>query len=88
MNFDPELFQGGRTRVRMSRQEKRQGRRQFAQAREKHPLDLTSAQLRKLQEEDPTLQAVGEVAEEGASGTEKFYRDNGLILSSRKRGYG
>ena len=88
-NFDQEIFQGGKERQRLTRREKRQDRHRYFQEEhargegvEMKPPELTAEELRKLQQEDPTLEmprklAIGEDA--SADGKGFFYRD-GLLL--------
>ena len=53
--FDEELFSGSQERVKLSRSQKRTNRETFSQGKKEestypcHPLDLTSAEVRRLQ---------------------------------------
>ena len=82
-DLDPELFQGGRKRVRLTRSMKRAKNYQFLQeqARQgpRHPLDLDAAELQQLQDEDETLGAVRKAAQgEVSMAGRGFYKEDGL----------
>ena len=88
-DFDEEVFLGGREQQCLTRRQKRQERLRYRQEKQacggegkENPPELTSEGLRKLQQEDPTLEVPRRLAEDGdgsSSGKGFFYR-NGLLL--------
>ena len=88
-HFDGDIFQGGRERQCLTRRQKRQDRQRHYQEKqaceevvEGNPPELTSEELRKLQQNDPTLEVPRRLAEEGdeASGGRGFFYRDGLLL--------
>lgn len=81
VEFDVDLFSGGRKKVKLSRKEKRINKGRFRQeGSTQHPLDLTAGELRQLQEEDHSLEAVQKaVRGEASSAGAGFFRRDGLI---------
>ena len=83
--FDPDLFQPGPDREKLSRRQKRVHRREVAAERQEketqHPLDgLVAEELRTLQQSDPTLAAVREAADaETGSAESGFFKKDGVI---------
>ena len=84
--FDEELFSGGQERVKLSRSQKRANRETFSQGKEEestypcHPLDLTSAEVRRLQQEDESLVEVRKAARgEASSAGAGFFEKEGLV---------
>ena len=82
-DFDDSLFTGGRDRIRLSRSEKRQMKHEFRSSelgREKHPLDLSSEEMKKLQWEDPTLKEICKaVRQHPSTAGVGFYEENGVL---------
>ena len=81
VEFDVNLFAGGREKVKLSRKENRINKHRFRQeGSTQHPLDLTAEELRQLQEEDRSLEAVRKaVRGEASSAGAGFFRRDGLI---------
>ena len=78
--MDPDLFLEVKKHQQLTRREKRQQRREVAQNKQTHPLDLSPIELRRMQQEDVTLKGIRE-AMNGATGASKmvFHEENGLI---------
>ena len=83
-DFDDDLFTPGRERVRLTRRQRRVGRRKHADIGTGSPgltLELSAEELRKLQEGDDTLAVLRKVAD-GQSSTiagPGFFRRDGLL---------
>lgn len=75
--FDPDLFLEGNNRPRMTRREKRDQRKEFAIGMAAHSLDMTTDDLRRLQQGDPTLSGLRSAAQ-GQPQT-CVYEENGLL---------
>ena len=70
-DFDSDLFQGGREKVRLTKRMRRANNFQYLQEKAtqspRHPLDLDARELRQLQEGNETLTAVRKAVEGQAS---------------------
>ena len=83
-NFDDSIFIESPAKPWMSRQEKRENNRRYSSTNAtdngRHPLDLSTDELRQLQEQDSTLQAVREAAQgTGSTAGRVFFVRDGLI---------
>ena len=78
-SFHQDLFKGGRERQRLTRLEKRQNRKKYQDLMPGHPLDLSGAELQKLQRADPTLAGAWEAVSEGVASGSGFYEEHGLL---------
>ena len=78
--MDPDLFINVKERPQLSRREKRQQRHQMAQVNQTHPLDLSTCELRKMQQEDATLEDIRAKVRNPTKMTRRvFYEENGLL---------
>ena len=83
-DFDSDLFQGGREKVRLTKRMRRANNFQYLQEKAtqnlRHPLDLDARELRQLQEGNETLTVVRK-AVKGQTSTAGscFYEEDGLI---------
>ena len=90
-NFDEDLFMTGKVKEKLTRKQKREGRRKFQEGQEQNSegpqqhLGVTGDQLQELQQEDPTLAEVRRAAEGQLStaGIGFFMRD-GLLYRNWK----
>jgi hypothetical protein len=87
--FAEEVFKGGRERQGLTRRQKRQGRQRYREEKqsrgaevEEGPPELTSEELKKLQQEDPMLEVARRLTEEGeaSSGDRGFFYRDGLLM--------
>jgi len=84
--LDEELFGGGLERKRLTRSQKRENRKQYRprendeQGPTRHTLDITSEELKTLQESDTTLEAIRKAAD-GSPFTAGvgFFKRDGLV---------
>lgn len=78
-DFNDELFvEGGKSHL--SRRQNRANWRKYAERKSKHPLEISAEELKKLQDEDPTLSAIqkatsGDVSTAGVG----FFKEGGLL---------
>ena len=84
--WDDDLFAGGTMKTKLSRRQKRAGRAQFRKEEGEesttayHPLDLTSEELKQLQEEDESLEEAWKAAQGRAnSAGSGFFEREGLL---------
>ena len=77
-SFHEELFQGGKIRQKLSKKQKRENNLQRQQMQTKQPLDISTAELRLLQQEDPTLSKIREAAANQTKQSKYFLQD-GLL---------
>ena len=78
--MDPDLFINVKECPRLSRREKRQQRHQMAQVNQTHTLDLSTCELRKMQQEDATLEDIRAKVRNPTKMTRRvFYEENGLL---------
>ena len=70
-SLDESLFIPGRAKEKKTRSQKRQQRLEHARQADTHSLEITAADLQKLQGADPTLEAIRKIAsgESGLAGT-------------------
>ena len=78
-SFHQDLFKGGRERQRLTRLEKRQNRKKYQDLMPGHPLNLSGAELQKLQRADHTLAGAWEAVSEGVASGNGFYEEDGLL---------
>ena len=81
-SLDESLFIPGRAKEKKTRSQKRQQRLEHARQADTHSLEITAADLQKLQGADPTLEAIRKIAsvsiasgESGLAGNKFFERD-------------
>ena len=77
-SFHEELFQGGKIRQKLSKKQKRENNLQRQQMQTKQPLNISTAELRLLQQEDPTLSEIREAAANQTKQSKYFLQD-GLL---------
>jgi transposase InsO family protein len=86
--FDADLFTQGRGKSKISRSQKRKERQQFRREHaSSHALEMTANEMAKLQEDDPSLEAVRRAAsgEPNTAGSGFFYQDGLLFRKWRPR---
>ena len=78
--LDDDLFQGGKEKKRLTRSQKRAVRQRCAEEKKVHPLELSTQELKRLQDEDETLTAIQKaVRGEASTAGTGFFMKGGLL---------
>ena len=82
--LDDDLFQAGYNKNRLTRGQKREGRRRWRQehpliVNPRHPLDISRRELQSMQQKDETLQPLFRSAESTKDGEDPFFLKDDIL---------